>query len=174
MPKLNDLKSILLATAAARDNSSIYPIADSIAGTAGHRLTKAVAALIKTGFAEERETLDQAAVCRTEGDLSYGVFITSAGADAIGVAEPAGGDASGSVSTDPLVPDVPRASKTSVVLTLLQRDGGATMAELIAVTGWLPHTTRAALTGLRKKGHVIDRGKRNDATCYRIAAAAAA
>jgi hypothetical protein len=28
--------------------------------------------------------------------------------------------------------------------------------------GWLPHTTRAALTGLRKRGFEIDRRKRKD------------
>ena len=49
---------------------------------------------------------------------------------------------------------------------------GATLAELVEATGWLPHTTRAALTGFRKKGHVIERSKRSDVTCYRIAAAA--
>ena len=36
----------------------------------------------------------------------------------------------------------------------------------------LPHTTRAALTGLRKKGHAVDKFKRDDVTCYRIAAVA--
>jgi site-specific DNA recombinase len=36
---------------------------------------------------------------------------------------------------------------------LLQRDCGATLEELIAATDWLPHTTRAALTGLRKRGY---------------------
>jgi len=40
--------------------------------------------------------------------------------------------------------------------------------ELVTATGWLPHTTRAALTGLRKKGHVVEKTKRDDATCYRI------
>ncbi|MDB5677443.1 DUF3489 domain-containing protein [Sphingomonas bacterium] len=57
-------------------------------------------------------------------------------------------------------------TKTALVLELLQREGGATLAELVNATGWLPHTTRAALTGLRKKGHTIDRSKRDDATCY--------
>jgi len=38
---------------------------------------------------------------------------------------------------------------------LLQRDCGATLDELVASTGWLPHTTRAALTGLRKRGFTI-------------------
>ena len=47
--------------------------------------------------------------------------------------------------------------------------------ELIAATGWLPHTTRAALTGLRHKGFVLDRDKRADGTTvYRISSAPAA
>ena len=42
-------------------------------------------------------------------------------------------------------------------------------------TGWLPHTTRAALTGLRHKGFVLDRDKRQDGTTvYRISSAPAA
>jgi hypothetical protein len=32
---------------------------------------------------------------------------------------------------------------------------GATLDELVAATNWLPHTTRAALTGLRRRGHEI-------------------
>ena len=66
----------------------------------------------------------------------------------------------------------PKPSKTAAVLALLQRGEGATLPELVAATGWLPHTTRAALTGLRKKGHTIERSKRGDATCYRIAGVA--
>jgi hypothetical protein len=57
------------------------------------------------------------------------------------------------------------------VLDLLQSEDGATLAELIAATGWLPHTTRAALTGLRKKGHAIEKSQRNATTTYRIARA---
>ena len=60
-------------------------------------------------------------------------------------------------------------AKTTAVIALLERGGGATLAELVAATSWLPHTTRAALTGLRKKGHTIERSKRGEETCYRIA-----
>ncbi len=60
-------------------------------------------------------------------------------------------------------------TKIEQVLTLLRRGQGATLAELVAATGWLPHTTRAALTGLRKKDHVLDKAKRGEETCYRIA-----
>ena len=64
-----------------------------------------------------------------------------------------------------------RERKIDKVLGLLQRPEGATLAELIEATGWLPHTTRAALTGLRKKGHAIEKTKRDDVTCYRLAEA---
>lgn len=51
--------------------------------------------------------------------------------------------------------NVKPASKSSLVLQLLRRDEGATIAQLVAATNWLPHTTRAALTGLKKKGHEV-------------------
>lgn len=63
--------------------------------------------------------------------------------------------------------------KTALVLKLLQRKEGASITALTQATGWLPHSTRAALTGLRKKGHKIERGKaKDDTTIYRIAKAA--
>jgi hypothetical protein len=62
-------------------------------------------------------------------------------------------------------------TKRAHVIALLERDTGATLNELIAATGWLPHTTRAALTGLRHKGFVLDKGKRADGTTvYRTSA----
>jgi hypothetical protein len=59
-------------------------------------------------------------------------------------------------------------SKIASVLALLERPDGASLAEMIETTGWLPHTTRAALTGIRKKGHDMTRSKRDGVTCYRI------
>ena len=40
-------------------------------------------------------------------------------------------------------------TKQARVIALLERETGATLAKLVAATSWLPHTTRAALTGLR-------------------------
>ncbi len=51
-------------------------------------------------------------------------------------------------------------TKIANVLGLLKRNEGATLDEVIAATGWLPHTSRAALTGLRKRGYVIERRPR--------------
>jgi hypothetical protein len=55
---------------------------------------------------------------------------------------------------------------------MLQHAEGASLGDLVAATGWLPHTTRAALTGLRKKGHVIEKTKVDGTTTYRIASVA--
>jgi lambda repressor-like predicted transcriptional regulator len=59
-------------------------------------------------------------------------------------------------------------TKSATVLARLQREQGATLAELVAATGWQPHTTRAMLTGLRKKGHAIERRKRDEVSCYHL------
>ena len=48
-------------------------------------------------------------------------------------------------------------SKLARVIDLLQRSDGATIPDLREATGWLPHTTRAALTGLRKRGYAVIR-----------------
>jgi hypothetical protein len=61
-------------------------------------------------------------------------------------------------------------SKIDRVIGLLRRAEGATLAEMVEATGWLPHTTRAALTGLKKKGHTVEKSKRDDITCYKIVA----
>ena len=66
-------------------------------------------------------------------------------------------------------------TKRSRVIALLERDSGSTLNELVAATSWLPHTARAALTGLRHKGFVLDKSKREDGTTvYRISSAPAA
>ena len=68
----------------------------------------------------------------------------------------------------------PRAnSKIGRVLDMLAADAGATIGDLTAATGWLEHTTRAALTGLRRRGYALTlmRNERGGASVYRIAAA---
>ena len=61
-----------------------------------------------------------------------------------------------------------RETKNDKVIALLKRKQGATLDEMVKLTGWLPHTTRAAMTGLKKKGHTIERDKRGEVSCYRI------
>lgn len=168
MPKLSDTQSTLLAHAARHDSYSVHPLPTAMleGNEPTARALTAIGQLLKRSLLEERETTTAVEAYRTDGDIGYGVFVTTAGLAAIGV-EVGSGEADDSAASP--VPVEKRATKAAGVLALLQRPDGATLAELIAATGWLPHTTRAALTGLRKKGHAIERSKRGDETCYQVA-----
>ncbi|MGK2911818.1 MAG: DUF3489 domain-containing protein [Sphingobium sp.] len=182
--RLTVIQLILLATAARRDNRSLLPPPETL-GDGPARIRKAVEALIRRGLAAEADLAPGADTWRTEGERAVGAVITDAGRAAIA----ADVDASSTAIT-PTVQIMPAASagetshvtgttapprtKTAAVIELMRRDTGATLVELTAATGWLPHTTRAALTGLRKKGHAIVRSKRDDMSCYTLASGAAA
>lgn len=47
------------------------------------------------------------------------------------------------------------ATKNGQVMELLQRNDGASLEEMSTLAIWLPHSTRAFLTGLKKRGHEI-------------------
>jgi hypothetical protein len=63
-------------------------------------------------------------------------------------------------------PESKRAVKTERLLALIGREGGATLEELACASGWMPHTVRAAITGLRKRGHDIPCKRKDGATHY--------
>ncbi len=66
----------------------------------------------------------------------------------------------------------PRTTKSQTLLSLLQTGKGVSLEEMVQATGWLPHTVRAAMTGLRKKGHVIDKETQGNTTVWLIKATA--
>ena len=62
-------------------------------------------------------------------------------------------------------------SKSASVAKLLARPKGATVDEMMTATGWQPHSVRAFLSGLRKRGQVLIREERKDGRIsYRIGA----
>nr|WP_087574665.1 DUF3489 domain-containing protein [Sphingomonas sp. CDS-1] len=187
--RLTDIQLVLLATAAQRDNGSLLPPPDTL-GEGPARIRKAVESLIRRGLAEEVAIRSSADAWRKEGRKSIGVVITDAGRAAIAVEpeeqeaadQPASQtahatDAAPSVITsDPqpspatdAEPSAPATgTKTALVIDLLRRTSGATLDELADATSWLPHTTRAALTGLRKRGYAIEKRKRGEVSCYHL------
>lgn len=90
----------------------------------------------------------------------------SSKADATTAKPTAGSDSQAAVPV--AVPKAP--SKQQQLAALVVRDEGATLDQMIAATGWLPHTTRAALTGLKKKGYVISSDKVDGVRTYRAVA----
>lgn len=64
-------------------------------------------------------------------------------------------------------------SKIDKLIALMSRKKGASIDEMVKATGWLPHSTHAALSGLRKKGRTITRTKDEGVSRYTIAKEAA-
>lgn len=63
-------------------------------------------------------------------------------------------------------------TKKAQLIQMLTRKAGADVATISDKLGWQSHTTRAALTGLRKAGFEISAEKPGDGkpSCYRITA----
>ncbi|MEK7414566.1 MAG: DUF3489 domain-containing protein [Planctomycetota bacterium] len=159
--KLSDIQILLLTTASAREDGSVLPPSDLL-GELSVRVRKAIDGLLRRGLVEEIPAGSPEQVWRSEGGQQIGLGITEAGKAVI--SSPPADPMPETLASAPPVP----ITKISSVLSLLQRQDGATLNEIVEATGWLPHTTRAALTGLRKKGHAIAKERRNDVTCYRI------
>lgn len=168
MTKLNDLQLILLSTASRRDDGSLLPPPDSI-GERTPAVEKAIKSLVRRGLAAGLDTSDAVGPLPLDRDPLVGVRIAAAGSAALGLKE---GDEERSCGSNSEPPPPAQQTKTALVLSMLGSPTGATLGQLVAATGWLPHTTRAALTGLRKKGHALISEKAGSAErVYRVAAA---
>ena len=190
MAKCTDTQLIMLSNAAARDDGiAVVPPRMSKAAAA-----KVGASLLARKLMRELRSKPGIPVWREDDDgRPISLMITRAGRDAIGAGEDeetkqahrsdgktaprwfsqSNGDGRKSSASVPPPPNVasPRAgSKQALVTEMLSANGGATLDALIKATGWLPHTTRAALTGLRKRGFSIERTREaGEASMYRIA-----
>ena len=65
----------------------------------------------------------------------------------------------------------PRANtKRAVLIGMLERPEGASVADIGQRLGWLPHTVRAAMIGLRHAGREVSRSKgAGGQSVYRLA-----
>jgi hypothetical protein len=194
--KFNDTQLVLLSAASQRDDHCLVPPT----GPKRSQAQRAVAKLLEAGLVKEIRAKAGAPIWRRDEETghTYTLKLTAVGVKAIAVDEtppsqgeterradhPVGeADPQPEPSSNPAaivdmpdsgaarIPMSPRnGTKIAEVIALLQRGDGATLAELVAATGWLPHTTRAALTGLRKRGYAIaiDRTDKPRGSVYQI------
>jgi hypothetical protein len=194
--KFNDTQLVLLSGASQRDDRCLAPPA----GPKRSQAQRAVAKLLEAELVKEIRAKEGAPIWRRDEQTghTYALKLTAAGVKAIAVDEtpPSQGEAerradhlmvsvdpkpepgsdpaafvdgaSGRVASTLKFPR--RGTKIAQVIELLQGNDGVSLAELVANTGWLPHTARAALTGLRKRGFavVIDRADKALGSVYRI------
>jgi hypothetical protein len=183
--KLTENQHALLKSASRRDDRC-FVLPSSLKGGAAQ---KVAAKLIAEGLAKEIKARAGLPIWRRDGDSdqAYSLKLSTAGAKAAASSEESDGkpapapqaqepllDAKDSSETSHHAADVSKApprhgSKLASVMALLRRSEGATIDVLTKATGWLPHTTRAAITGVRKRGYsvVLDRGGEG-ASVYRL------
>ncbi len=170
MTQLNDTQLLVLSAASQRPDGLLTP---------PERLRGAALQIFQRKLVELQLATEQAvgsndpAWHQSDERGRVGLHIAPSGLTALGlepeetITESERGPSPDSPSNAP-----PRSgSKIAIVLELLLRPEGASIDEIIAATQWLPHTVRAALTGLRKRGHVVElrRGEGNRAA-YRAGA----
>lgn len=180
--KLTDAQTKMLNAASRREDRCLTPISSmrgaQVMNTAEKFITAGLVREVKAKASIPVWRRDG------ETGEAFALKLTAAGAKAIALeVEGPSNKAASSNENEPLVPTVTSSSaplanvtqkvavpavierreraesrpnsKIAAVIGMLSRPGGATLADLIAATGWLPHTTRAALTGLRKRGYVV-------------------
>jgi hypothetical protein len=187
--KLTDAQLVMLSAAAQREDLCLAT-PDKMRGAI---LTKVSEKLVKLGLVREvRAKAGMSVWRRDDGGLSYALKLTATGLKAIAVDDRSEEE----IERSKTMQSQPRLEKTNVsrpeavgehakkltpragsklarVMDLLQRSDGSTISNLIEATGWLPHTTRATLTGLRKRGYAITRERiEGGDSVYRTAAGA--
>ncbi|CUH39327.1 hypothetical protein JSE7799_02051 [Jannaschia seosinensis] len=158
MTKLSDTQAIILSAAAQRADRNALPFPPNIRGGAA---AKVVRALLSRKLIEEvaADIRKGEPVWRETGD-GHGVTLvaTEAGLAAIGI-EPEGAGAapnaeaaeSAKAETEPKVRRSRSGTKQERLIEMLRAEGGATLNEIVAATGWQPHTVRGAMSGALKK-----------------------
>jgi hypothetical protein len=161
MPDLTDAQRAVLAPALARPDRCIYPITAPLKGGAVGNIAKS---LLKRGLLEEGRADDHATVWRCDDDGEpLTLRITDAGAQALS------GDVVHSAeryerNVKPVVDQLParkNGSARDLLVKLLHRADGASIAEMTDATGWLPHSVRGAISGViaKKLGHTVASAK---------------
>jgi hypothetical protein len=176
MTKLTDTQLVILSSAAQRQDHGVL-LPERLKGQAARNTLDR---LISRGLIEEVRATGELPVWRHDDQGRYGLRLTSAGLVAIGIEPEVEGTSEGRSDCDEPAPeDKPRkgpagdrhrstaprsGSKQALIIGLLSREQGATLADITAATGWLPHTARAALTGLRHKEHALTSSKETGGT----------
>jgi len=188
--KLADAQLVMMSAAAQREDRCLVA-----PGTMkGAVVSKVGVKLMKLGFAREVRAKPGVPVWRRdEAGQRFALKLTAAGLKAIAVDEGSQdaiepgetsqpqllSEAKNGISLDDVGrhphASAPRdGSKLALVTDLLRRADGATIVDLTQATGWLAHTTRAAITGLRKRGYAVTRERIGAGeSVYRISGAPA-
>ena len=163
MTKFSDTQRVILSAASQRTDRLALPLPKSLKGGAAH---KVVNALIDKGLLKEvnaNRKLNDPVWRETDEDRLVTLLVTEAGLAAIGIEvehQKTQAQKSGP-KTIPTERKIREGTKQALVIEMLRRPEGATIAEIVEATFWASHTTRGFLAGALKKklGLVIESHK---------------
>ncbi|MEI7601547.1 MAG: DUF3489 domain-containing protein [Aestuariivirga sp.] len=163
MTKLSDTQRVILSAASQRTDRLALPLPKSLKGGAAH---KVVNALIEKGLLKEvkaNRKLNDPVWRNSDEGHGLSLIITEAGFAAIGVEVEPQKTKAPKPESKPASPErkARKGTKQALVIELLRRPDGATIPEIVEVTGWASHTTRGFFAGALKKklGLTIDSEK---------------
>jgi hypothetical protein len=147
--KTTDVQRAVLEAAAAREGGYAWPLPEELGLRKGSAVL-VTKALLGKGLVKERRARAAEPVWREdEKERPMTVLISHAGLAAIGTGALTA--ATSPKSADAAEADqrrMPRAgTKLAALVELLTRDGGATVEDMTAATGWQAHTVRGVLSG---------------------------
>jgi DNA-binding MarR family transcriptional regulator len=190
MPRLSDAQRLVLTTAAERADGAVLPLPKALA-VHGRARQLMLQGLTRRGLlAASPRPSSKPVSAGSAADRGSALRITPEGRGVIHATEPASRAANARseerASSEPSLSKRDRAArsrprtplgrpgtKQALLVGLLGRSDGATVAEIREVMGWQPHSVRAAITGLRRRGFAVTRARRGDGTlAYRVPAAA--
>ncbi|HEV2516053.1 MAG TPA: DUF3489 domain-containing protein [Devosia sp.] len=140
--KLNDTKRSVLAGAASRTNLRVLPVPETLKVSEA-TVDKMVRELLGAGLVAETPAHESDVVWREADGAAVTLVITDTGLAAIGI-EP------GATPVETPAPDA-KTSKQDAIVAMLRRPQGASIEEMTAATGWLPHSVRGWMSGAAKK-----------------------
>lgn len=156
MPKLTDTQTMILSAGAKRPVNIALPLPKALAGAAAKM---AVSKMIERGWLQEVDAnlRRNEPLWRETGD-GHGttLVVTEAGLLAIGI-EPVVVKAVVAIrehaakTPAPKPPTQRAGTKQAMLIAMLQRPEGASIAEIVEATGWMGHSARGAISGVLKK-----------------------
>ena len=165
MPKLTDTQLVILSAAAQRDTGAVLPLPSSLTINKG-AATAVYKSLVKRGLIGEQPAGRDDEIWREiEDGRRITLVITAAGLEAIGIEPDKQSDAAPpatrtttklrrkkAAASPQAAPATARpGTKQALLIDLLERKRGATLAEIGEATGWQAHSVRGAISGMVRK-----------------------
>ena len=139
--QLSDAQAVILSTACAREDGAVFPVTASLKGGAVGNVCKS---LLKQGLIEELAATDHNTVWRHDEERGpITLRATPLAYSTLGITDEQ------TETPQAVTPSAPpqrrKGTKQETLIEMLRAEGGATIEEIVAETGWLSHYADARI-----------------------------